>query len=341
MGFKVVNSVHVPGIDFGEELLEPFDATLVNGNWRTEEDIISNAKDADALICVGPGQPLNRRVFEGLEKCRIAASLAIGYDRIDLEGATDQCIAITNSPDYCLDEVSDQAIALMMALARKLFPIDHVVRTEHQSIVPPNRELLKRVAHPIYPMRGRTLGIIGLGRIGTTTALKAQGLGMRVIAYDPYVYGAVMKTRGVEPVDLNRLLKESDFITIHALLTDETREMIGYPELKQMKPTSYLINTARGGIVNEPALVKALEEGLIAGAGLDVNATEPVPEGDPILNFPNVILTGHSAWYSTVSDVEMWRKGMTQIVMALRGEWPTYAVNPEVKDRWMERFGKG
>ena len=191
-------------------------------------------------------------------------------------------------------------------------------------------------------MRGQTLGIIGLGKIGTTVALKAKGLGLRVIAYDPYVLGAVMMSRGVEPVDLDTLLRESDYVSINAALTDETRNLINLDAFRKMKPTCYLINTARGGIVQQSALLEALEKGLIAGAGLDVTADEPIKAGNPILKFPNVILTGHSAWYSEAADsnAEYWHKAMTQVVSALKGEWPIYAVNPEIKDKWLERWGK-
>jgi len=340
MSFKVVNAIHIPGIDYGEGLLAPFNAVLTNGRWQTEEDLISNAKDADALICSGPIQPITQRVFKELSRCRIVASLAVGYDRIDLDAATAKGIAVTNAPDYCLDEVSDQAIALMMALGRKLFRIDHAIRSQQKHFIPMNREALQEVAYPIFRMRTQTLGIIGVGKIGTATALKAKGLGMRVIGYDPYVFGSVMRTRGVESVDFDTLLKESDFISIHALLNEETRKMIGYRELKRMKQSCYLINTARGAIVDEEALIKALKEGLIAGAGLDVNVNEPLTKDNPLLQMPNVILTGHSAWYSTTSDPEMWRKAMTQVVMAFEGKWPLYAVNSEARSTWIRKWGR-
>jgi D-3-phosphoglycerate dehydrogenase len=251
-------------------------------------------------------------------------------------------IVITNVPDYCIDEVSNQAISFMMALGRKLFQIDRAVKEKQILLTPGNRTGLAEIAHPIFRLRGQTLGIIGFGKIGTAVALKAKGLGLRVIAYDPYVFGAVMLSHGVEPADLNTLLCQSDFISINATLTDETKGMIGPEQFKKMKPTSYLINTARGGIIQQSSLVEALERGLIAGAGLDVTADEPIRADDPILKLSNVILTGHSAWYSTTSDSpsEYWHKPMTQVVMALKGEWPTYAVNPEVKQKWLVKWSK-
>jgi len=341
MSFKIVNTINIAGIDFGEKLLESLDATLIKGSWSTEDELIANTAGADAVIGA-PGQAWTHRVFKTLSQCRIIACSAIGYDRVDLDGATECGIAVTNVPDYCIDEVSNQAIAFLMTLGRKLFPIDRVVRETSVHLTPGNRQGLADYAHPIFRLRDQTLGIVGFGKIGTAVGLKAKGLGMRVIAYDPYVFGAIMRTHGVEPVDFNTLLRESDFISINAFLNEETRGMIGYEEFKKMKSTCYLINTARGKIVDQPALIRALQEDLIAGAGLDVTAEEPIPKDDPILNQPNVILTGHSAWYSVTSDSgpEYWHRAMGQVVMALNGEWPVYAVNPEVKQKWLENWGK-
>ncbi|MBP1696177.1 MAG: 2-hydroxyacid dehydrogenase, partial [Deltaproteobacteria bacterium] len=198
---------------------------------------------------------------------------------------------------------------------------------------------LMETLYPVFRMRSQTVGIIGLGKIGTATALKARGLGLRVIAYDPYVLGAVMQSRSVEPVDFDPLLKESDFISIHTPLNEETREIVGYEEFRKMKRTCYFINTARGGCVDQGALVRALGEGLIAGAGIDVTIDEPISKGNPLLKMDNVILTGHSAYYSTTSDAENFLKPMTQVVKALMGQWPEYAVNPEVRKRWMKKWG--
>ena len=342
MGFKVVNTVLVPGMNYGEDLLKSLGATLVSGNWYTEDELIGNTKDADGIICAGPAQPWTPRVLTALSRCRIISTLSIGYDKIHVETATKMGIAVTNVPDYCIDEVSSQAIAFIMGLARRLVRIDRAVRKKQPRLSPPSREALKELLYPMFRMRGQTLGIIGLGKIGTAVALKAKGLGLRVIAYDPYVLGAVMLSRGVEPKALDALLRESDFISINALLTDETRGMIGPEQFRKMKPTCYIVNTARGEIIQQPALIEALKLGLIAGAGLDVTSQEPIPPDDPILTLPNVILSGHSAWYSTMadSDTELWQKPMTQIAMALKGEWPTYAVNPEGKQTWLERWGK-
>jgi len=308
MGFKVVHMFPLPGVDLGEKLLEPLGTTFVKGMWRTEEEIIQNAADADAIIGVASFQPYNRRVLGTLSKCRIIASIGIGYEQVDLEAATEHGIVVTNVPDYCLDEVSGLAIGFMLALGHKILQIDRAVREKQVNIILQREEALMEFAYPMFRMRDQTLGIVGLGKIGTATALKARGLGMRVVAYDPYVLGAIMESRGVKPVDLDTLLS--------------------------------FINTARGGCVDQEALIRALQEGLIAGAGIDVTVDEPIAPDNPLLQMDNVILTGHSAWYSTTSEWEVYNKPMTQAVMALEGKWPLYALNVEVQEKWLEKWGK-
>ena len=338
MNFRVAHTLAVPGKDLGERLLEPLNATLVKGVWLTEDEIISNAMDADAVLGRIAGQPFTRRVLGQLPKCRIVAGVGLGFEMIDLEAATEYGIVVTNVPDYCLDEVSGRVIAFMLALGYKILQIDKLVKERQVNMVS-NINAMLEVAYPIFRMRDQTLGIVGLAKIGTATALKAKGLGMRVIAYDPYVLEGVMESRGVKPVDLDTLLRESDFISLHTPLTPETRNMIGYEEFKKMKPTCYFINTSRGGCVDEAALIRALQEGLIAGAGIDVTVDEPPAKDSPLIKMPNVILTGHSAWYSTTAESELFFKPMTQVVLALQGKWPPYAVNPQVQKKWLEKWG--
>lgn len=342
MAFRVVNTIHVPGVDFGESLLENLDAEMAHAFAQTEDELIEGCVDADAVICSGPVQPWTGRVIDTLSRCRIIASLAIGYDRIDLTRATDRGIVVTNIPDFCIDEVSTQAIALILALNRQLFFVDAEVREKQVRIVPPNRKVVNTIPYPILRLRDTTIGIVGLGRIGTAAAFKAKGLGMNVLAYDPYVFDAVILSRGFRPVPFETLLRESDFISIHASLTDETFHMFADEAFEMMKPTSYLINTARGEIVDQAALARAIQERRIAGAGLDATEQEPIPVDDPVLSLPNIILTGHSAWYSTSSytEPEFWHRAMTQVVLALEGKWPPYAVNPEVKAKWLDKWSE-
>jgi D-3-phosphoglycerate dehydrogenase len=341
MTFTVVNTIHLQGVDFGEPLVAFGDVATVSALGRTEDELIDCCARADGVVCSGPVQPWSRRVIRSLQNCRIIASLGIGYDRIDLQSANEKCIVVTNVPDYCIDEVSTHAIALMLALNRKLFVMDRTVREEAINFVPPNRQSVTQVLQPVPRLQEQTLGIIGLGRIGTAAAVKARGLGMNVIAHDPYVWDAVMRSHGVEPVDLDTLLKSADMISIHCSLNDETRGMIDDAALSTMKPSAYLINTARGEVIDEAALVRALEEGRIAGAGLDVTVKDPLPIDDPLQKTRHLILTGHGAWYSTRADSpeEFWQKAMGQVAMALQGSWPTYPVNPEIRSRWIKKWG--
>lgn len=342
MTYKVLNAIHRPDRDFGEVLLEETDAILERGMWFQEDELIEAASEADAVLCSGVFQPWTPRVISALKNCRILASQSIGFDSIDVETANKYGIAVTNVPDFCIHEVSNQAIALMMALNRRLMPLDKMVREKNIRLTPFDRENMANYAAPIFRLQDQTLGIIGFGRIGSAVGLKAKGLGMRVIAYDPYVFNNVIATHGVEPVDLDTLYRESDYISINALLNNETRGMVDGEALNKMKPTCYLINTARGEIVDQAALILSLNEGRLAGAGLDATSQEPIPEDDPLLDCPNVILTGHSGWYSVAADAdsEFWNRAMEQIVSALKGEWSIYAVNPEIKDAWLKRWGK-
>lgn len=338
MNYKIVNTYVVPDADFGEDMLENMDAEVINSFCQTEDEIIRHAKDADAIIACGAYQPFTRRVWESLTKCRIVASFSVGFDRIDISSANEFGIVFTNNPDYCIDEVSGRAVSFMLALGHKIIQLNKAVR-ERPFVLADKQKISKEVAYPIFRMRDQTVGIIGLGKIGIATALKANGLGMKVIAYDPYVLGSVMKSMGVTPVGLDTLIKESDFISLHTPLTEETQEMIGEEAFCKMKPSCYFINTARGRCVDQNALIKALREGRIAGAGLDVTTDEPIARDNPLLEMPNVILTGHTAAYSVSAQEEVFPRPMSQIIMALKGEWPLLAVNEEIREKWLKRWG--
>ncbi len=341
MKLKVVNTIYVPGMDFGESLLQDTGASLSNVLARTEDELIRCTADADAAIGSGPVQSWTARVLNALSGCRIVASLGVGYGRIDLAAATNNGIVVTNTPDYCIDEVSGLAVALILALGRKLFQVDRAVREKFVNFVPMKRKNLADIVHPVFRMRDQTVGIVGMGRIGVATALKIKGLGMNVIAYAPSVPDPIILSLGVSPVDFDTLLRTSDFISINASLTKSSTNMFGREEFGKMKPTCYLINTARGELIDQPALVEALQENRIAGAGIDTTVDEPISADNPLLRMRNVILTGHSAWYSTSSDSpEFWHKAMTQVIKALGGEWPIYAVNREVKRKWLQKWGK-
>jgi D-3-phosphoglycerate dehydrogenase len=226
----------------------------------------------------------------------------------------------------------------MLALGHRLFQLDKGVR-EKQANYLLNRSARETIASPMFRMRDQTLGIVGFGKIGTYVGIKAKGLGMSVIANDPYVPEGVIESRGAKPVDFETLLRESDFISVNTALTSETKNMFSYEDFKKMKPTCYFINTARGPCIDQEALTRALREKLIAGAGIDVTVDEPLSKDNELLKMDNVILTGHSAGHSTVSQSELCIRPTTQIVKVIKGEWPPYAVNPEVRKKWFEKWG--
>ena len=228
---------------------------------------------------------------------------------------------VTNVPAYCIDEVTDHAMALLLACARKI-PLFHKhINSWNRDVGPPMRRI-----------RGQTLGVIGFGRIGRAIAPKAKAFGLEVIVFDQYVTSEAIQAQGAVKVELPELLAKSDFISIHTPLTPETQNLIGEAELRQMKPNAYLINTARGGIIDTVALHKALSEGWIAGAGQDVLPQEPAPPDDPLLKLENIILTPHVAFLSEESTYDAQRTAASEVARVLTGQMPESVVNPEVLD---------
>lgn len=340
MEFKVVMTIEFPGIPPDEDVFNQLRAIFTKIPCHSEEEIIAAAHDADAVITIATVQSFPRKVIEKLSKCRIISSVGIGYEGIEVKAATDHGILVVNTPDYCLEEVSDHTMALILACARKLLPQDQAVRAgKWNSLERP--EIRFKIWPPMSRLRGQALGLIGFGRIPRTLVPKAKGFGLRVIAYDPYVPSSIAEAQGVGLVDLSDLLRQSDYLSIHAALTPETRHLLGLEQFKQMKPTAYLINTARGGIVDEQALYLALSQGHIAGAGLDVLDPEPPQPDNPLLKLDNVVITAHAAHYSDQSVIELRRRPVEEVIRVLKGEWPLGLVNPEVKEIYLSKWGKG
>jgi D-3-phosphoglycerate dehydrogenase len=249
-------------------------------------------------------------------------ALSVGYDCIDVGSATERGIPVCHVPAYCTDDVATHAIALLLAVARKLLPYSEELK---------NGTWDYNFGKPIYNLRGRTLGIIGLGRIGRAVVPKAKGFGLNVSAYDPYLDDDIFEKFGVaRKRGLVDLLRDSDYVTIHAPLTEETLNMIDAAAFREMKMHAVIVNTARGRIIDENALLDALTRKRIAGAGLDVVAKEPAGEGNPLFAFSNVIVTPHVAWYSEESFRNAMVTAMDEIVSVLGGSRPRYVVNPEV-----------
>jgi D-3-phosphoglycerate dehydrogenase len=323
MSFIVAVTDYVfPSLDPERAVLGPLGAELRPQQCRSEEEIIALAQDADAVLnCYAK---MTARVIENLKRCRIIARYGIGVDNVDLAAATKARILVTNVPDYCIDEVSDHALALLLALARRVAAADAAVKAGAWDVV----------AHAgIRRLRGRTLGLLGFGKIAKALASKVRPLGMKVMAYDPYLAPEEIGRLGAEAAGLEKLLAEADAVSIHVPLSPETCNLIGERELARMKPAAFLINTSRGGIVNEEALAAALKETRLGGAALDVLSVEPPPADHPLYGAPNVILTPHLAFYSRESVIELQTKATEEVARVLKGEPPRSPVNGEVLTR--------
>lgn len=338
MAWKIVMSLDLPWWShLNEETFKEIGGQFSKKQCQTEEDILSLARDADAIITVPSLQSYPRSVIQKLTRCRLLFGIGIGYEGIDVPAATDQGICVANIADYCLDEVSNHALALLLACSRKLFALDRLVRAGKWTVERP--EIRYEVWPKLRRLREQTLGLIGFGRIPRTLVPKAKPLVARILVYDPYVSREVAAEFGVELVELDRLLRESDYISVHAALTGASRHMIGMEQLKKMKPTAYLINTARGEIIDHQALHTALTEGVIAGAALDVVHPEPPDPNDPLLKLDSVIVTGHSAHASVESAAEMRARPREEVIRVLSGGWPRNFVNPQVKDEFTAKWG--
>jgi D-3-phosphoglycerate dehydrogenase len=292
--------------------------------YEDEASLREMVSDIDALL-VWYSIPVPRSVIERMERCKVIVDAGVGYDNIDLEAAGERGIYVCNVPDYCVDEVADHTLGLMLALLRKIPAMDRSVREGQWDV---------RLAIPVPRLRGKVVGIVGLGRIGSAVALRCQALGMRVIVYDPYIPPGREKSFGAEAVSWERILEESDVLTLHVPLTEETRHMIGLEEFRRMKDTAVVINTARGEVIDRKALAEALKRGFIAGAACDVLEDEPPIGGefdpeDPLMKVDNFIVTPHMAFFSYESGVELRTKAAEEIARVLRGEEPRAPVNLE------------
>jgi len=250
----------------------------------------------------------------------------VGYDRIDVGAATQHGVLVANSPRFCIEEVSDHAVMLLMACARRLPQQVDAFRRQGWSR-PPAVDAMG----PVRRMREQTLGFVGFGKIARLTAEKMAGFGMRYLAHDPYLTPEAVRPWRVELVSLDELCRSSDFITVHALLNAETRGVLGAAQFAAMKPTAYVVNTSRGGTIDEIAMTHALREGRIAGAALDVLEQEPPHPDNPLLTLPNVLLTAHTAGHGVSSMLDNRQQSVDQVLRFLGGLWPTALVNPEVK----------
>lgn len=312
----VITDYQYRNVDSEREVIAAAGFELATYQAGTEAELVAATHDADAVIV--QYAKITRKVVESLEHCRMIVKYGIGIDNIDAEAATERGIWVCNVPDYGLDEVSTHAAAMLLSLARKL---------------PMARQSLRdgvwgySAMEPVTRLAGRTLGIVGFGALGRLVARKMGGFGMRIVAFDPYLDEAAAKELGVEPIAFDELLGISDYITVHCPLAKDTRHLFNRETFAKMKKTACLVNTSRGPVVSEKDLVEALRGGVIAGAAIDVYESEPVASDNPLLSLPNVIATGHIAWYSEEAIAILQRKVAEEAVNVLKGNKPFHPCN--------------
>ncbi len=321
--FKVVvTDLGYPNYDSERQQVDSIDGELFLAECETAEDVTEATRDADGVL--NRAAPVTAAVIEQMARCKVIARYGIGVDNVDVEAATRKGIVVANVPGYCVEEVSDQALALMLSAWRKVVSHDKAVRKGAWDI---------SFRDPVYRLKGRTLGLLGLGAIARRLVEKVAGFGFRIIAHDPYVSAEVADKLGVELVDLDTLFRESDLLSLHAPATSETRHIVNKERLGQMKETAVLVNTSRGPLIDETALAEALKAKRIAAAALDVYEQEPPDTNSELFQLDNVIVTDHAAWYSEDSLAELQRRTAAAVCAVLSGKRPESPVNAEVLER--------
>ena len=319
---KVVLTDYVwESLDVEKEILGEL-ADIVAMRTKTPAEFLAEAVDCDAVLNTYAG-PIAREDMAKMPNCKIIARYGIGVDTIDLDAATRAGIIVTNNPTYCIEEVAEHAMALLLASARKVAFYDRQVRAGGWE-VPPGK--------PMFRLAGAALGLVGFGNIARMVAVRAASFGMRVLFSDPFVEEGQFDAPG-EKRELAEMFAQSDFVSIHPPLIPQTRGMMNDEAFSQMKNTAFLINCSRGPIVDTDALVRALDSGEIAGCALDTTDPEPLPDPHPLRGRENVIINPHAAWYSEQSMVGLQQGAPNEVRRVLSGEWPLNVVNGDVKGR--------
>jgi D-3-phosphoglycerate dehydrogenase len=311
-------------VDIERAIVEEAGLRLIAAQCKTEDDVIGAARDADAIIA--QYATVGARAIGALTRCKVIARYGTGTDIVDVDAASRHGILVTNVPnEWCENEVADHAMALLLAVARKSCEYDRATRagTWHW-----------QAGYPIHRLAGRTLGLLSFGAIAQAIAARARGFGLRVIAHDPYKPAPDIAAKGAAPVSFEELLERADYLVIQAPLTKETHHLIGEPELRRMKPTAILVNTARGPIVSDDALYRALADGWIAGAGLDDIEEEPAKQRDwtpanPLFSLDNVVITPHAAYYSEEAIRTVRDFAAREVVRVLTGQPAQSPVNAQ------------
>ena len=309
-----------PDLDYFYKRAEEMGASLVPVYSEDDDELIKHIRDASVVVVIG--REIHSRIIDNMKNGKLILAMQVGYDCVDIPKATEKGIAVCNIPVYCTDEVANHALTLLVSVARKIKLL--ISETEEG-------RWDYNIAKPILNFKDKNLGIIGLGRIGRTLVPKAKGLGLKVLAYDPYIHDDIFEILEVKRCyDLEDLLENSDYISIHAPLTPETNRMIDEEAIAKMKRGGVIINTARSRIVDYRAMYRAVSEGKLAGAGIDVMDVEPPDPKDPLLNHKNIIVTPHIAWYSEESLNNLMQYSMDEISRVLSGKRPRWILNPEV-----------
>ena len=298
-------------------VLQQINADVVAMRDEHSEQAGEALANADGLIV--NLNPIDAGIIDGMKKCKVISRYGVGFDNVDVDAATQAGILVTNVPDYATEDVSDHSVALLMACIRKVPMRDKRIRDGEWNL---------KERQQSHRTKGKVLGILGLGKIGTATALKLSGFHFaRTIAYDPFIDADSFTRAGAESVDFEQLLSESDYLSIHVPLNEDTRHIIDANALGLMKAPGILINTSRGGVIDTDALIDALTEKRIAYAGLDVHESEPLQSNSPLFELDNVVLTDHCAWYTEESLIEVKTRAAENVATVLRGETPKTAVN--------------
>lgn len=299
--------------------LNKIGAIMIPKQCKTEEDVIRECKDASGLI--DQYAPITRKVMESLPDLKVVGRYGVGVNTIDVDAATELGIQVLNVPDYCMDEVSNQAISLMLACHRKLNILNSQVHHNGWDY---------KIAKPIHRLQGQTLGLLGFGRIPKMVAQKAKAFGLNIIAYDPYVTPEVGLQYNVTILPLKDVLQKADIISVHVPLTKDTENLLNEQTLSWVKPEAIVINTSRGPLIDEKALYHALKDKKLGYAGLDVTVQEPIQKDNPLLTLDNVIITPHVAWYSEEAELELKTKVAQGVADVLSGKNAKYLVNRDV-----------
>jgi D-3-phosphoglycerate dehydrogenase len=289
----------------------------------SEDDVIQAAQEADIYLAYK--FKVTPRVIAALPRLRLLMSSGSGFDHIDVRAATEHGVIVTNAAAYNVEDVAEHALTLILACGRKLHALERLSRQGHWQC--------GALVQPTHRFVGQTVGLVGFGKIGRALAWRLKALGFRVLAYDPYLPAEEIIQLGVEPVGLEEVLAQSDFLSLHLRVTDETWHLMSEEQFRMMRPTACLINTSRGAVVDEAALIRALQAGWIAGVGLDVLEQEPPDLDNPLLAMDNVMVTGHAAGTS-VEGIQDWQGEWRKVIEAfLAGHWPVNVVNPEVQPK--------